>query len=487
MDERHAMDRVDRRTFIGASGAAVGLSAAAFGDSPDHTGTDTSWMPENTRSSLEKNVADLVARTPLMDTHEHLPPEKDRVADADNPDADHAPDFSIFFTHYAGSDLQVAGMPEEDYRRLMSRKLSPGEKWRLVKPWYDRCRNTGYLLCARESLRALHGETDLRDDNIEQISERVKQDIRPGFYRRVLRDIAGIEHAQVNCLKSGTFRESEPASDLLSFDLSTVSLASSVSMKTLERCAGGPVHTLQDAHAAIDRAFERFGPRAIAMKDQSAYNRRLLYEEVSDADAAPLFERFARNQQSLSPTEREALQNNLFRRCLRRAEDYRLPVKLHTGYYAGHKHMPLERVRHNFTDLCRIIAEFPGVNFVLMHIGYPYQHELTALCKHYPNVYADMCWAWIIDPVSGAHFMKTFLTAAPACKLLSFGGDYLYVELVPGHARIARRGITRAITELVLSGWLAESDVSELVERVMRGNAHELFDLDRVLRNASGA
>lgn len=76
---------------------------------------------------------------------------------------------------------------------------------------------------------------------------------------------------------------------------------------------------------------------------------------------------------------------------------------------------------------------------------------------------------------------KMPLMAAPACKLFTFGGDFIPVELVPGHARMARRGITLALTELVEESWLAESDVPSLVDRIMRGNAHETYDLERVL------
>jgi predicted TIM-barrel fold metal-dependent hydrolase len=143
--------------------------------------------------------------------------------------------------------------------------------------------------------------------------------------------------------------------------------------------------------------------------------------------------------------------------------------------------MDLARVRDNLTDVTRLVREFPDTTFVLMHIGYPYQHELIALCKQYPRVYADMCWAWIIDPASSTRFLKEFLMAAPACKLFIFGGDFIPVELVPGHARMARRGITLALTELVEERWLAESDGPALVERIMRGNAHETYDLERVL------
>jgi hypothetical protein len=57
------------------------------------------------------------------------------------------------------------------------------------------------------------------------------------------------------------------------------------------------------------------------------------------------------------------------------------------------------------------------------------------------------------------------------------------VELVPGHARIARRGLAQALNELVAEGWLASREVPALVERLMRGNAHELFDYQGTLAN----
>jgi uncharacterized protein len=73
--------------------------------------------------------------------------------------------------------------------------------------------------------------------------------------------------------------------------------------------------------------------------------------------------------------------------------------------------------------------------------------------------------------------------AAPACKIFTFGGDFIPVELVTGHARVARRGIALALTQLVEEGWVGESDVPALAERIMRGNAHETYDLERVLRS----
>jgi hypothetical protein len=66
---------------------------------------------------------------------------------------------------------------------------------------------------------------------------------------------------------------------------------------------------------------------------------------------------------------------------------------------------------------------------------------------------------------------------APANKVLLFGGDYIPVEPVLGHAVIARRGIAQALYELVDEGWLTLNDALDLVDMVMHGNARRIFHL----------
>jgi predicted TIM-barrel fold metal-dependent hydrolase len=232
----------------------------------------------------------------------------------------------------------------------------------------------------------------------------------------------------------------------------------------------------------IDWCFATFGPRAIAMKNQAAYIRRLNYENVSAEDAAPLFERLVKGQ-PLAPQEEKAIQDHLFHYCAGKAAEYHLPVKLHTGYYARWHTMPLERLRRNAGDLCPVFLAHLDAKFVVMHIDYPYQDEAIAMAKHFANVYVDMCWAWIINPVACVRFLKEFLMAAPACKLFTFGGDYLPVELVPGHAAIARQGIAQAIAELVEEDWMTEEETPALIDRIMRGNAHEIYAYERALKN----
>ena len=135
--------------------------------------------------------------------------------------------------------------------------------------------------------------------------------------------------------------------------------------------------------------------------------------------------------------------------------------------------MPLDRLIHNpgsAADLCR---KAPDTRFVFMHICYPYYEELLAVAKQYTNAYVDMCWSWIINPVAAKDFLKKFLVTAPANKILTFGGDYIPVEPVLGHATIARRGIALALSELVEEGWLSLADAMDLIDPIMHNNARQ--------------
>lgn len=427
--------------------------------------------------TMREQIARLVDATPLVDTHEHLWEEANRIkalSDKGNSRLA-APDFGILLSHYTDSDLYAAGAPPNTIAQVTSHRLSPREKWDLVAPWYPRVRNTGYYLCLRESLRLLYGVDDLAADNVESVSEKIRAGVVPGFYEKLLRETANIEVCHVNSLEGAIFMDTAQP-ELLAQDLSFVSFCSLGGWERVAEKAGVTVSSLKDWHRVIDWCFEQYGPLAIALKNQMAYQRRLDFAAVTTEEASPLFEKLLQDGKKVSAAERKAVEDHLFHYCLGKAQEQNLPVKLHTGYYAGHGYMPLERVRQNAGDVCALLAAYPKVRFDLFHIGYPYQDEFIAIAKHYANAWIDMCWAWIISPEASRHFLSELLVTAPASKVFTFGGDFIPVEMVPGHAVVARRGITLALCDLVAGGWLAEKDVPDMAERVMRGNANEFFD-----------
>jgi predicted TIM-barrel fold metal-dependent hydrolase len=422
--------------------------------------------------SINTQIRDWIEETPFVDTHEHLIEESLRLSATPDDRLFPCDDWAFMFLHYLSDDLASAGMPPEDLLRFRSPDVCVEEKYQLVAPWWERTRHTGYARAVRLTLQGLYGEDDLTAESAPRIAEKYRALVQPGFYRHIIRERSNIEHCQVNSLQR-IFMETEQP-NLLRQDLSIVALSTGLNPAEVERHTGKTADTLEGWLEVIDWYFATYGPRAVAVKNQSAYSRRLNYAAVPKEQAAALFPRFSRGE-VLTADENKALQDYLFRYCVGKATEIGLPVKLHTGYYAGRNTMPLERLRRNAGDLCPLLQDFPDTRFVLMHIGYPYQDEFIALAKHYRNVYIDLCWAWIINPEAGVRFVREYLVAAPANKLFTFGGDYIPVEPIYGHSRIARHGVGLALSGLVADGWLRLEETRALVERLMRGNALETF------------
>lgn len=419
-------------------------------------------------------IRERIDQTPFVDTHEHLLEERTRLAGSGTHRLLPCDDAALLLHHYAGDDLASAGMTEAERERFFAPDLGPEEKWAILAPLWPRVRHTGYVQAVRRAIRTLYGVDELNAATFADVTERMRARVRPGLYRDTLAR-AGIESCQVNSLEA-IFRETEQP-DLLMQDLSLVAYTTALDLPAIERATGYLPRTLDGMEAAQDWFFDRYAARAVAVKSQAAYSRRLDYAEVPRDVAGPLFDRLARGER-LAAADRKAAEDYLMRRAIGLATRHRLPVKLHCGYYAGYGRMPLGRVRQNASDLCPLLADFPETTFALMHIGYPYQDEYIALAKHYPNAHVDLCWAWIINPAATARFVAEFLVAAPASKLFAFGGDYAHVEPIVGHAQIARQGLGQALEQLVQTGWLAQEEALGLIEPLMRGNARRVFRLD---------
>jgi len=120
------------------------------------------------------------------------------------------------------------------------------------------------------------------------------------------------------------------------------------------------------------------------MSEQNrTYSRNIDYTKVPAEEVQRAFKNAVANQ-TLEPEEKEALENHLFWYAVEKATQNGLPVKLHTGYYAGENYMPLSRLLKN-----------PGAASEL---------PMIALAKHYTNAFIDMCWSWLVNPIAAKNF-----------------------------------------------------------------------------------
>ena len=110
----------------------------------------------------------------------------------------------------------------------------------------------------------------------------------------------------------------------------------------------------------------------------------------------------------------------------------------------------------------------------------PHSQPTYTTPKHYSNVWADLCWAWSINPYSSMEFVQKFIHGAPINKLFGFGGDTFWPTAAYAYSLQARKWLGRALETQVSNGDLAEGEAMDVATRLLRGNQIECFDLSRM-------
>ena len=465
---------MNRRTIIKGTGALGAISLAVSTDAEKSAGTTRLHALSPRSAGIYEEIYQKVQATPFIDTHEHLMEERDRIKGIPHSRIK-SDDWTLLFDGYLSAEMISAGMPYDINRKFFSPDIDPLDKWIYLEPYWHAIKNTGYGQTTRIAIKELYGIDQVSSRTIKSIQDGYERIRKPGFYKYILRDCANIESCHVDCRTGKPFEESGMPT-LLMQDIYVTGMFSGTDVDMYLKPTGMKVNSLYDWHKVIDWWFDKYGKYAVAAKSTNAYGRNIDYDDIPAKDVEVIFTK-KMNHYSLTESEQKALEDHLFWYIARKATGSGLPVKIHTGYYTGTNGMPLSRVSRNAAsaaDICRIS---PTTRFIFMHICYPYYEDLLAVAKHYTNAYVDMCWSWIINPIAAKDFLKKYIMTAPLNKLLTFGGDYVHVEPVLGHAIIARHGIVQALTELVEEDWLSLDDALELTDPIMHGNARKIFNL----------
>jgi len=211
---------------------------------------------------------------------------------------------------------------------------------------------------------------------------------------------------------------------------------------------------------------------AVAIKFEAAYLRSLDFDDVSraEADAA-----YARKQ----PYKK--LQDFLFRHIAAEAGRLGMAVHLHVawgpgGYFhiAGTNPLLLESV---FND-----PRLRQTNFVLLHGGWPFTREITALLTK-PNVYADFSAQTLTNyPRAVAQVLREWLELAPE-KVLFATDAYPYSDELGWEQSgwvanaTARQALGLALTGMLNDGEITRDRAIEVAHMVLRDNARKLYGL----------
>jgi predicted TIM-barrel fold metal-dependent hydrolase len=226
---------------------------------------------------------------------------------------------------------------------------------------------------------------------------------------------------------------------------------------------------------------------AVAEKFEVAYLRSFGFDDVSQAEAAQIYATLL-NQPRPNEAQYKLLQDFLFRYIAMECGRLGMPVHLHTtsgggGYFsiAGDNPLLLEPL---FND-----PRLRKTNFVLLHGGWPFIHEIGALLQK-PNVYLDLSQqSLMISPRTMSQWLREWLELYPE-KVLYGTDAYPYSPAMGWEeaAYIANQNIRQSL-EIALTGMMRDQQITrdralEIARMVLRGNAESLYKFQGIPASA---
>jgi hypothetical protein len=434
--------------------------------------------------NLFQTITKTVQMIRIIDTHEHLLQEKERIAR--KPDL-----FGTFLENYVSSDLVSAGMQKEDLEKVRDSRVPLQERWRLFKPFWERVENTGFSRALKIAARDLYGVDGLNDQTYKRLALRMEKANKAGLYRWILKGRCGID---MSILDSS----STPLEHVDRGFFAPVARFDDFAMcrdrndiETLGKRCGRRIHSFSEFVGCLELEFEKLSKVIVGVKTGLAYLRSLDFKKVSQSDAEEVFasifdQEYFRTLQldsgqeiiseGLSLKDTKPFQDFIVHKIIQLAAEKKLPMQIHTGFQEGNENII---TNSDPTLLINLFREYQEVRFDIFHGSYPYTGELAALAKNFPNVYIDMCWLHIISPSGARRALSEWLDVVPWNKIFGFGGDYVFVEGVYGHAVIARENISRVLMEKVEEGSFTKEQAISLARKLLRDNAYEFFSLNR--------
>lgn len=427
-----------------------------------------------------EEILDYIIGLEIIDTHEHLPAfERSRDRDTDV--------LGEYLLHYFNRDLISAGLPEDEMPTLVSPAVDVLEKWRIVEPYWEMCRYTGYGQSLEFAAKGVYDIGRIDAETILELNERFLKGLQARHFRKVLKDLCKIKVSVLDIVPGGVDDVcDEPDRE---FFVKTNRIDRLVYPKThedilfLERRHGKHIASFTDYLDACAATMEFFASQSCILKCALAYERSLRFERTSWREAEEaflsLFQPSYYDRIAL-PENRPlcagiAFQDYVMHHLLDIAQEKKMALQIHTGIQEGNGNLLRNS---NPTLLNNLFLDYPGIKFDVFHIGYPYQRELGVLAKWFPNVWVDMCWSHIISPVAARHALDEWLEMVPFNKILGFGGDYLFVDGVYGHLRIARDNIALTLAGRVDSGFMGMEEAKLVASSLLCANPAHVYGLE---------
>ena len=424
-------------------------------------------------------LSKFIAESPMASSHEHT--EHPRFYEKMAPDI-----LSNLFSTYIAVELAASGASDNEISNLLDTSNPDiAGRFKPIEKYWKSIEFTGYAEGSKLLASAYYGIDLITPKTLADAQSAENRVPDAQQMKKILQECANLDHVQIDPC-SRFMPIDSVGQDFFFYDINVFDLCNGTpELGELERQMKQEIGSLEELRTAVELLIRHGAQYAVAIKSQHAYHRTLKWCPRSDNEARQAFAKYLKGSEDCTLEDRLCLGDWCISLIAELAKSHNLPFKLHTGYYGNHSVMPTEYIKPG--NLCELLRENPGTKFILMHIGYPYTEELLAITKHFPNAFADMCWAWSLNPRHCANFFRNYIHAAPLHKLFVFGGDAFMPCETFGFALQTRKWLNIALHSEIGEGHIKEEEAIHIAKRVMLDNVCDTFAMDKKRKALSNA
>lgn len=399
-------------------------------------------------------MQETVEQTPLVDIYERLMPESKRI--------DQRFDLISWFLAYAGIEIQSLGLKAEDLALLGNINGDPEQRWKLLSFHWPSIRTTGLGRVVMRMAWDLFDAEEINDRTWKDISARLWNASKKGFYEDILRQRADVIVTLVdNAIDPDTRSCCAP---IYSYDR-LLAIRYRPDLESLAREFDQPCTIVEQLDALVAKAVQKAASEGcISFKIGGLPDLELPSREQVGWALGRVLGRDEPDRGHLARRAVEpALPGYLLHRLLSLVGRAGIPLQVHIENNAD-----VER-------LGALAAKVPQVRFVGVFAGYGNAFALLALARRLPNLVLALGDVWCTAPRLARDTLASWIQGVPSSKLFAFSGSTTVVEAVMACAKMAREQIATVIAELVAGGSLDEQDASLVIQRIMFKNAQAYF------------
>ena len=408
-------------------------------------------------SPTAQQLYDAIAEFEIIDAHEHLPPEKERVAEKQ--------DVFTLFSHYTRHDLISAGMTLEIRDRLLDPEQPLEKRWEAFEPFLPAIRHGSYARAAFIAAREFYNADDVNRQNYRELSERIQGANTPGIYQRILGDKCRIK---VALTQQGHTRYKDDALLVPVMRVSHLALEGYTSWAALEEYAvavGRQVRSLDDYVEVMRDTLSRWktdGTVGVKMTARA-------YSQPTREAAARAFRRLAEGETDAHVWT--VVRDHLIELGVEMAAEIGWTVAVHCGMWGDFRDLDAQH-------MIPFVQRHPDVRFDFYHLSMPNVRPCMVIAKNFPNVFLNFCWTHIISQRMTCSALDECMDLVPLNKIIAFGGDYARpVEKVYGHLVMAREDIAAVLGRRVDDQFMGLDEAKHIAHQWFYENPKSIYGL----------